>query len=512
MAILAVTVAYATLLQGSGWNQNSHYALTRALAAGTPSIDQTRYETGSGVTGDISVYRGHTYSNKAPGFAFATLPAFLALRAAGDAWPVPDASGQLWFLGLWSVVLPAFLLLILVRKLSNELEPGFGTAAAVTLGLGTLMLPFATLFFSHILSALLGFAAFTVLWYERRGPPRLSYLAAAGLLAGYAITTEFPNAIMAGILGLAALARPSRVRRALAYGGGAIVGLAPLLAYDQWAFGSPFRVPYQYTVGFGSTGSFFLATPSFRRFIEVLFAPAGVFRTTPVIVLAAVGIVPLFRRGYRYEACVVAAIGLAFFLFEASYATPFGGGSPGPRQLIPMLPFLALPLAAAFRCMPLTTLSVAAVSVGEMVAATITHPIEYTGHSAGWFDRLGSHDFVATVLSFFSGGHFLDRLSLRSTADWYPLLLFFVPVVLAITLAVAERRPFSLRRRDGLRAGLCLAGWFILAREGPRLLLGHPTVGSGWAPAVVLSIAVAVALVASALPYLLTSRGDRLPS
>ena len=510
-AILSLTVAYATVLQGPGWNQDSHYALTRALAVGTPTIDQTRYETGNVVTGDISVYHGHTYSNKAPGFAFATLPAYLALKAAGEAWPEPDMTGQLWFVGLWSVVLPAFLLLLLVRKLANELEPGYGTAAAVLLGLGTLMLPFATLFFSHILSALLGFAAFAVLRYERRRPPSLSRLALAGLLAGYAVTTEFPNAIMLGILGLAALARPSRVRRALAYGGGAIVGLAPLLAYDQWAFGSPFQIPYNYTVGFGSTGSLFLATPSFRRLIEVLFGLPGLLRTTPVLALAAAGIVSLYRRGYRFEACVVAATGLAFLLFEASYATPFGGGSPGPRQLIPMLPFLALPLATAFRRMPLSTLSLAAISAIEMLAATITHPIYYGAHDTAWFHRLGLHNFSATVLSFFPSRHFLDGLMLRSTTSWYPLLVFFVPALLALAFAAAERPALSLRWRDALRALLCVIGWLILEREGPRLLSGH-TVGSGWAPAAVLSIAAAVGLVASALPYVLRSRVARSPS
>ncbi len=506
-----MTVAYAALVQGPGWNQNSHYALTRALAEGTPRIDQTRYETASVVTGDISIYRGHTYSNKAPGFALATLPAYFAMKAAGQAWPATDASGQLWFLSLWSVVLPALVLLFLVRKLANELEPGWGTATAVVLGLGTLMLPFATMFFSHIFSALLGFAAFAVLWYERRRPSRLVSVGAAGLLVGFATTTELPNAMLAGILGLAVLARPPRIRRALAYAGGAIVGLAPLLAYDQWAFGSPFQLPYSYTVGFGPTGSFFLVAPSFRRFVDVMFAPVGVFRTTPVLVLAAVGLVLLFRRGLRFEVCVVSAVTLVYFLFEASYATPFGGGSPGPRQLIPILPFLALPLAAAFHRMPLTTLVLAAVSIGEMVAATVTHPLEYGEYTAAWFRRLGDHDFSATVLSFFSGRHFYNWLMLRSTVEWYPLVVFVIPLALAIVLAALERPAAVVTRRDALRAGLCLGGWLILAYAGPKLLYGR-TIGREWAPAVTIAIAVAVILAATALPRLHPSSGGRSPA
>ena len=510
-AILSLVLAYAALAQGGGWNQNSHYALVRALADGTPVIDRTRNDTGTWyVTGDISAYRGHTYSQKAPGLAFATFPAYLTMKAAGKAHAVADATGQLWFLGLFGVVLPAFVLLYLVRKLANELEPGLGTSAALMLGLGTLMLPFATLFFSHVLAALLGFAVFFVLWYERRGPPRLAYVAVAGVLAGYSVTTEFPNAMIAAILGLFALARPGRLRRALAFGGGALAGLAPLLAYDQWAFGSPLHISYQSTVGFGTSGSLFFAFPSFRRLVEVLFDPAGVIRTTPVIALAAVGTLLLYRGGRRFEALAVTAIAIAFLVLESAYTFPFGGSSPGPRYLIPMLPFLALPLATVCRRMPLTTLALAGASAVEMIAATITHPIKYSETKADWFHQLGSGDFTATALSFF-GRLRLDGLELPSSAHWYPLLLFFAPVALALGFAAAERPPLSLRRQDAFRAGACLLGWLVIQQQGPKWLGDSGPVGRQWAPAVVLLLAAALATMATTLPYLLTLRDGRSP-
>ena len=50
-----------------GWNQGAHYALVRALADGTPTIDRTRFEVGGGGTGDISRIHGHYYAAKAPG-------------------------------------------------------------------------------------------------------------------------------------------------------------------------------------------------------------------------------------------------------------------------------------------------------------------------------------------------------------------------------------------------------------------------------------------------------------
>jgi hypothetical protein len=470
-------------------------------------IDRSRFATGRWYpTGDIAAFRGHIYSNKAPGFAFLTLPAYAAMEAAGHAQPVADSSGQLWFLGLWSVILPAAALLLLVRRLANELEPGFGTVAAVALGLATLLLPFATLFFSHVFSTLLCFAAFALLVYERRGPPRLAYVAAAGLLAGYAVTTEFPNAIVAVVLACAVVTRPKRLLRAAFFAAGAYLGLLPLLVYNQWAFRSPFHLSYQSAVGFGSTGSLFLGAPSLRRLVEILFAPTGVLRTTPVLAAAAFGLVILFRRGFRFEATVIGALVLAFLLFESAYVTAFGGSSPGPRQLIPILPFLAVALASAFRRMPLTTIALAAASAVEIVSATIAHPLMYSEVNADWFRQLGRGHLTGTVLGFFTGPS-LDAKH-QWSSHWYALLLFFVPIALALALTAAERPPLRPQQVDAVRAGTALLAWLLLRDEGPRLLY-HGGVARDWAPALVLALATAAVLATTALPPLLSRRHTR---
>ena len=55
------------------------------------------------------------------------------------------------------------------------------------------------------------------------------------------------------------------------------------------------------------------------------------------------------RRRSRRPSCI----------YDSGYWLPFGGGSPGPRFLIPMLPFLAVGLACAWRRFPATTLALA---------------------------------------------------------------------------------------------------------------------------------------------------------
>src|SRR5690348_16428602 len=404
LAIAVLGIAYAVVMQPTGWAQTSHYALVRAFGHGTPTIDAYHWETR-----DKSWYKGHFYAVKGPGLAIVTLPLYEALHAvngeqasvwaarsarrnAAGRWSaggrpygvygeslvraervrveVEKETGMIWALGLLGAVLPAVLMMSLVRSLAERLEPGLGTAAAVTLGVGTLVMPFATMLFSHLLAALVGFAAFAVLWSGREGAARLSLVAAAGLLAGFANTTEYPLAIVAGIVGRYGLARGDVIRRPLAFGAGALAGLLPLFAYNLWAFGSLTHNSYGDAVkiqgisghavlGLNKSGFFGIGMPSLHSFTQLLFAPRGLLVLSPVLVLAVAGTFMLYRRGRRAEALTIAAVSVAFLIYNSGYYLPYGGGSPGPRFLIPMLPFLAVPLALAFRRFPALTVALA---------------------------------------------------------------------------------------------------------------------------------------------------------
>ena len=50
---------------------------------------------------------------------------------------------MIYLIGLWGNVLPGLLLLLLVWRVAERFEPGYGVAAAVVLGLGTMVLPFS---------------------------------------------------------------------------------------------------------------------------------------------------------------------------------------------------------------------------------------------------------------------------------------------------------------------------------------------------------------------------------
>jgi hypothetical protein len=481
LAIVSCALAAAAVEQHAvGWNELSHFAQVRAFANGTPRIDRFHHSTG-----DRAFYQGHWYSDKAPGLALFVLPVYKLVPATDIVKPA--GYGALHVLVVWGCTLPFLVIMLLAYFLVERKDPGQGVAVALTLGLGTILLPFATMLFSHVFSACLGFTAFLLLDRERRRDQAgdgLGLVAAAGLLCGYALATEYPLAVLVALLGLYVGWRPRPLTALLVFGGGVFVGLIPLFAYDWWAFGSPLHLSYE-SVAANSSGVLGLGAPSLASAVRLLVSERGLFVVTPVTAAAIAGIVMLYREGRRMDALVPAAVIAGYFAYDVCYYLPFGGSVPGPRFLITMLPFLALPLAATHRRAPLATLSLAAISAATMIAATVTLPILslYSSNRVWW--------------------RMLERGSFTTRGDTIYVFAFFALLaVLAAALATARPR---VTRLDLKLTAFAIGSWLVIERAGPTLLAhdaggGHPTV-------LVVVIAVSIALVAVLVQV---ARGSRL--
>jgi hypothetical protein len=463
VAIAALGLACAFVVQQSGPNQAAHFALVRALAAGTAQIDPHE-------TIDSAYIGGRFNAAKAPGLALLTLPWYGTLRVAGlqDA-PLSSDAGylqRLWELGLFGSVLPVVVLVFLMFVAAERIVPGYGLAAAILLGAGTLLLPFATLFFDHALSAALGFAAFVVLLGGRSG----TRLFGAGVLAGLAVTVEFPLGIVALVLAASAAAGDDRVRRVLLYGAGLLAGVVPLLAYNAWAFGSPFTLSYTNAlkapvgtgapvVGANENGIYGVGVPDPRAALSLLVSEKGLLVVTPLAVAALFGLPLLWRAGRRAEVVVCGAVPLLFLTYNAAYYLPYGGQSPGPRFLVPALPFLALPLAAVLRARPLVVAGVGLVSVGVMAMATITGPLTGVEYSVDtWFDRVGDGAAVETLAGWAG-----------VTPAWVAALPFAGLLAIACGVSLARLPLFdSWRRELPLLVGV-LGAWLLIVLVAPDL-------------------------------------------
>ena len=465
-ALLLVGVAFATLIQSFSWNQTSHYDLIRSLDKGGTRIDAYQQNTG-----DKALYKGHYYSARAPGTALFALPFYKTITFLGADQLARESQAQkgddemIYFVGLWANVLPGLLLLLAVWRVAERFEPGYGAAAAVILGLGTIVLPLSTLLFSHVFSALLGFAAFALMLRERDGPPKPLLLGLAGLAMGYAVASEYPLAFVAIVLGLYLLSRrdaltPGDVApRAGAYILGGVIGIVPLLLYNHAAFHSWTHLAYS-DVPRQHKGFFGIEAPSLKVLGTLLFDSRGLLTISPVLVMGAIGTVLLYRRGKRAEALTVTGICLCYLGYNSGYYLPFGGGFMGPRFLTTMLPFLAFPIALALKRFPAPTIALAAVSIATTVIATITHPlVGYETETVIWTRLLGKGSFQPTIASAFGLGR-----------GWGAIWPFFLAAGAGLVYAVRATPRMRLNTR-ALGVGLlALAAWAVFAALAPTLL------------------------------------------
>lgn len=446
---LGLLLCYGFFLQVPAWNEYSRYDLVRAVVEqGTVRIDSFHENTG-----DKAFKDGHYYSDKVPGTAILGVPAYAAYLAVNRLAGVdePPQHAAVAFLAFVICGIPtALLVVLLVRFLIPYTGEPWALAMGVALGLGSILFPFATMFFAHAASAFFLFAAFYALWSARRRGGGAWRSVAAGFLGGMAVITEISAAFGVLVLGVYALvagptvgeiARPvlRRVdlRTALLYALGGVVPALLLVGHNALAFGGPLSLGYSNLQNGGfaagmSQGILGVTIPKLDVLADITVGPRGLLRLSPWFLVAPLGLVALRRREVRAEVAVAATICVAFLLFNAGYYLPFGGWTPGPRFLSPMLPFAAVLVALAPRRVRPVTLLLVAYSVVVTVVATATRPNAQELYEDPllqlWIPRLLAGD-LADTLAWQRWGF----------AGFEPLLLLGIGMIVTVAGILATR-------------------------------------------------------------------------
>jgi len=377
-AVLLVCYAYF-FPRWADWNQNSRLNLVMAIVEqGTLRIDD--YYEGHTATGDYAEYEGHIYSTKAPGTAFLGVPVYWAFQRVvggeaarwllgllrgneavgttlteGGSGLLPEkvhAALALYLVTLFAVSIPSAILggvlyLFLGRFVPSPIPRVW---AVLVYGLATSAFPYSGSFYGHQIVAALLFVAFYVSFLIGRGRLGAISTLAVGVLLGYAVITEYPAALIAGAVFLYLFAR---LRQKRWIGLAALGGLLPVLlwmAYNQAIFHRPIAFGYEHAPlweDVNTAGFFSLVYPQPEAMWGITFGSfRGLFFLSPVLLLAGPGFYLLARRrAWRPEFLVCLWAVLSFFLFNSSSVMWQGGYAVGPRYMVPMLPFLTLPLA-----------------------------------------------------------------------------------------------------------------------------------------------------------------------
>jgi hypothetical protein len=428
--LLAVVVALVVVpvLQPLMAHQISRYALTASLVdSGTVAIEDYRDRIGV----DRAERDGVLYSDKAPGQPVMAIPAYVLYRTLGGP-PATEASTfgdlGLWAVSLLSAAFPAVLLAVLMRRFALRFAPQRATEAALALALGTMLLPFGTLLFSHVLSALCALGAYVLATRKDATPARL---AAAGAVAGFGVTVEYTLGVLAVVVGVVVVLGGRDLPDALRRGGSYALGGLPFALllgwYHQLAFGGPLEVGYRYgqfsVHGGGIVG---VRPPDPSTTAAVLLGERGLFVLTPIVLAGVVGIiVALVRReGPRRDLWASLVVVGAFVSIMGGWSGPWAGASPGPRYVTPALPFLAGGVAYAWSRWPVLTGATAAAGGLAMGIATFTLPLAQPSEPSAllhWVDRAREGRWADTLLSVHLG-------------DWAILLPLAAAAAVAVVL------------------------------------------------------------------------------
>jgi len=396
---------------------------------------------------DRALYHGHYYTDKAPGMSLLAVPAYAALHLvlpstilnAKHTLPAYFFSRYL----LTSLVLgiPAAVFVgLLWRFLLPMLGRRHAALLALGYGLGTVAWAYSGVLFSHIMSAMVLFGAFMLLYSvsTERAPFATWRWAAAGGLCGLAVLCEYPAALAGLLLALFAAytaytaytdrdVGPRRLPALCAFVGAGLLALLPLALYNTAVYGSPLVVGYVHEAGEArfltgmSRGFEGVGAPDPVALWGITFSPyRGLFALSPFLLLALPGAAAMWRRRRQRPATVLCVlVVVAMLLFNGGYYFWDGGATIGPRFAAAAVPFLILLAAFALRQAPWTRVAPAliALSIALVALCCLT---SITGFSSGQ-----PNPFAAFVLPRLLHGSIPDnwggRLGLPGTASLLPL-------------------------------------------------------------------------------------------
>jgi hypothetical protein len=365
----------------------SRLDLLHSLIRGHVTIDDYHRNTN-----DKALFKGHYYSDKAPGTVAFALPAFAVASGVLACFGVPVDSPKGWLVTSWvanagsNALLAALGAAAAFAWLRRWVPPRPALLTVLAVFLGAAPLPYSTMMFSHAM--VVGLLAIALWAIDRPSFDPASARTSGGGLAwlrrhqwgllggaatGWAVASEYTAGAIAVSL-FVWLCLKDR-REVIPFLAGALPPLLLIPAYSLACLGTPFALPYSYEASFTTMkeGLYAIKWPDAETAFRLLFSPTrGLFFWTPFLALAWLGLPDLGRVSLKHCWLVYALPLLHIIIISGRVWDWTAGPTVGPRLLAPVLPLLLLPCAFGARRFPKLTWVLAGVSIAFTSVATLT--------------------------------------------------------------------------------------------------------------------------------------------
>jgi hypothetical protein len=317
---------------------------------------------------DTVVVNGKYFDTYAPGLEFLAFP-FSALGFVLDRGILNPEGSAIVMLESFVAFSAAVSCYLVYRIWLFYGRPVPSSIAALTLGFGTSVWPFALVAFPHDTSMMLSlFAAYLVLRMSKSSAGmrrKILYSAFAGLSLGVAAFTDYLAVLLifplaAYVLTMSNHIGETRLRAKVAAALGLVfpfilAGPGLIFSYNAWNFGSPLVFPeefYKYTspsertLG-GLASRFHVGYVGYASLYNLFSPYRGIFVLSPVLLFGAYGLYRMIRsKKFRADALLFLALFLTVFVSYSTWSDWSGGAAFGPRFIVPALPYLVIPTIA----------------------------------------------------------------------------------------------------------------------------------------------------------------------
>jgi len=339
-------------------NSKSRYFLISSVVDfGTIHIDAYHHWTL-----DKSYFNGHYYSNKAPGAQLLGIPVYwLTQKVKSGNQVIPLTTFDIYLVRWITTTLPFAILGVILFRMGCKWSGNIRKAMWMVLAysFGSIAYLHATLFSGHQIAACFAFFSFSILYSLSKKdriklkilPKNMLFAFLSGLFAGLGALADYTAMYIAFILFFYAMISSISKQEKFFFLFGGFICLAALSSYNTVCFGSAWTLSYghQATEAFkkgSESGILGVSFPSPAALFAILFSPSrGLFFIMPVFLSSVFGYIHFFRQsGLRNESILLFFIFLGYLFINAGFYGWHGGWCFGPRYLVPMLPFLALPM------------------------------------------------------------------------------------------------------------------------------------------------------------------------
>ena len=349
--------------------------LKSLISYGTTKIDNYHV-----LTEGKALYRGHYYSDKAPGVAVTAFPSFaLAVcflkysnNSRSDLIQETEWKSLSWITcGITFGFVAGIGAVFLFKYLMTMVSPSVAYFTTVAIFLGSFPLPYSTVLMSHgfVFSIMCIMLRFSSLLSNNMKIRSSGF--AVGFFGGLALASEFSSGIP--ILGIILASYLSCTKSLKYIALGAVLPCLTVPIYNFTCFGNAFQFAYRHNPIFKQMrdGFFGVMSPDLNNLVSFLFsAERGLFFWFPIFSLSVVGFFYLYEKSKsEFWSCYL--IFLLHLIVISGYYHPEAGHTIGPRLLAPGCVLLSLPVALGIMRWRTAGLFIGTLSIGIVTISTI---------------------------------------------------------------------------------------------------------------------------------------------